>query len=261
MKSSLLAGLAVTAIAALTSCSSVKSIPVENLSGEWSIKKINGDKVKVSDDTVEPYLAFDVVNGRFFGHAGCNSIMGSFATGEDNEIVFTSTGVTMMMCPDIATEDALLNALASVKQYNITDNGELELASASDRTLVSLEKRPDTLSPLALAGEWQVSSIGEIDMSDDAEGAYTITFNPDDETFAMTTGCNTVSGKYSGSFVDITFSGLRSTRMACPDMTVEQTASQILPTITSFSEVADDNAFAFYNVHGELVMMINRATE
>lgn len=261
MKSSLLAGLALTAVAALTSCSSVKSIPVENLSGEWSIKKINGDKVKVTDETVEPYLAFDVVNSRFFGHAGCNSIMGSFATGADNEIIFTSTGVTMMMCPDIATEDALLKALASVKQYDITDDGELQLVSASDRTLVSLVKRPDTLSPLALAGEWQVSSIGEIDMSDDTDDTYTITFNPDDETFAMTTGCNTVSGNYSGSFVDIAFTGLRSTRMACPDMSVEQAASQLLPTITSFSEVADDNSFAFYDARGELVMLITRSAD
>ncbi|MDE6802837.1 MAG: META domain-containing protein [Muribaculaceae bacterium] len=261
MKSSLLAGLAITAVAALTSCSSVKSIPVENLSGEWSIKKINGDRVKVSDETVEPYLAFDVVNSRFFGHAGCNSIMGSFATGEDNEIEFTSTGVTMMMCPDIATEDALLKALASVKQYNINDNGDLELSSASDRTLVALTKRPDTLSPLALDGEWQVTSLGELDMTEDADNSYTITFNSEDDTFAMTTDCNTVSGKYAGSFVDINFSGLRTTRMACPSMEIERTASELLPTITSFSELGDDNAFAFYDAHGQLVMMINRTTE
>lgn len=261
MKSSLLTGLALSAIAALSSCSTVRSIPVEDLTGEWNITKINGDKVKVSADAVEPYLAFDVVNSRFFGHAGCNSIMGSFATGAENEIEFTSTGVTMMMCPDIAVEDAILKALASVKQYNITDDGQLELASASDRTLVTLVKRPDALSPMALAGEWQVSSIGEYDMSDDTEGTYTITFNPDDETFAMTTGCNTVSGKYAGSFVDIAFSGLRSTRMACPDMTIEQAASRLLPTITSFAEVGDDNSFAFYDARGELIMIITRTAE
>ena len=256
MKSSLLFGLAAVSIASLSSCSSVKSIPVDNLSGEWSIKKIYGDKVKVSEDVVEPYIAFDVVNSRFFGHAGCNSLMGTFATGEENEIQFTSTGVTMMMCPDIATEDALLKALASVKQYNITGDGELELSNASDRTLITLEKRPDTLSPLALAGEWQVTSIGENDMSDDTTGAYTVTFNPEDETFIMTTGCNDVSGKFTGAFVDIKFTGLRSTRMACPDMTIEQAASQVLPTITSFSEIGDDHAFGFYNASGELVMTI-----
>lgn len=256
MKTTTLLGMAVASLAALSSCSSVKSIPVENLSGEWGITKIDGKKIEVSADITEPYIAFDVVNSRFFGHAGCNSIMGSFATGEENEIQFTSTGVTMMMCPDIETEDAILKALAQVHQYTINKSGELELSNAADKTLISLVKLPDTLSPAVLGGEWQVMQLGDLDLSTDSDGTYAITFNPEDSTFSLSTGCNDISGAYTGSFVDIKFDRLRSTRMACPDMTVEQTASQLLPTINSFAQFEDDDAYGFYDQAGNLVMTI-----
>lgn len=256
MKTTTLLGLAAISLAAMTSCSSVKSISSEGLSGEWGITKIDGKKVEMSADAAEPYIAFDVVNGRFFGHAGCNSIMGSFATGEENELQFTSTGVTMMMCPDIETEDAILKALAQVKQYNITKAGDLELSNASDKTLLYLVKRPDTISPAVLAGEWHVLQLGDIDLTANTEEDYTIAFNAEDSTFSMTTGCNNVSGNFFGTFVDVKFDNLRSTRMACPDMTVEQTASQVLPTINSFAEFDNSDSYGFYDANGNLVMTI-----
>lgn len=260
MKTSLILGIAAASLAAMSSCSSVKSIPVDNLSGQWGIEKIDGKTVEVSPESTQPFIAFDIINSRFFGHAGCNSIMGSIATGEDNELIFRSTGATMMMCPDIETEDAILKALAEVRQYTITKSGELELSDAADKTLMQLSKLPDTVSPAILAGEWQVLQLGDLDLAADDDNVYTVTFNPEDSTFSMTTDCNSVSGNYGGKFIDIKFDQLRSTRMACPVMTVEQTATELLPTVTSFSQFDDTDSFGFYDAAGNLVMTIMSIT-
>lgn len=256
MKKTYAIGLALTSIAALSSCSSVKSIPVEAISGEWDIIKVNGNKVNLTDPETTPYLAFDVVNGRFYGNGGCNYMMGTFATGEGNEIEITTAGQTLMMCPDIEFQDSLMKTISDVRQYTITKKGDLELSAANDRTLITLEKRPDAISPACLAGEWKITKIGEYDFENNDSDADTptITFFPEDSTFSMTTDCNNIGGNYNGIFVDIRFTGLRSTRMACPDMSIEQAATKILPTITSFSKLGE--YYAFYDNENNPVMEI-----
>lgn len=258
MKTTLALGVAAT-MAALTSCTSVKSISPEALTGEWDIVKLEGNKVTPTDGDIAPYLAFDVVNGRFFGYGGCNYMMGSFFTGEGNEIQLSTEGVTMMMCPDIAFQDSLIQALTDIRQYDITKQGELQLSSGSDRTLIALTKRPDTISPALLAGEWKVTLLGDYDLEADSTDTYTISFFPEDSTFSMTTGCNNVGGNYSGTFIDIRFTDMRSTRMACPDMSVEQAAQAILPSVTSFNSLGDN--YGFYDAGNNLVMMIAPAKD
>lgn len=255
MKKTLIFGLFSTAMLAMTSCSAVKSLPAEALSGEWDIVKVNGAPVSLIDKDAKPYLGFDVANCRFYGYGGCNYMMGTFATGEENEIKITTGGVTMMMCPDIAFQDSLMQTMDNVARYMITKDGKLTLSAANDATLISLVKRPDTISPSMLAGEWQVTALGECPIETGDDTPYTITFFPEDSTFSMTTDCNNVGGNFSGRFVDIRFDGLRSTRMACPDMTIERAAIELLPTVTSFSLLGDGN-YAFYDEANNMVMMI-----
>ena len=66
---------------AMTSCNAVKDIPEADLSGEWNVVSIQGNPVKSVEGQDAPFMAFDVVNSRLFGSAGCNRIFGRLSTG------------------------------------------------------------------------------------------------------------------------------------------------------------------------------------
>lgn len=254
-KNLILSGIVVAAIA--TSCSSVRTMPVADLSGEWSISKIENKEITVPVDIEQPYLAFDVVNNHMFGSIGCNTVMGAFYASEDGKIDLSGMGVTRMMCPDMTLEDQILSALSKVTDFGIDDDGNLILLDEYQHKMVTLTKRTDSISPATLQGSWKVDMLGNLDLNTDTEEDYTIEFTPDG-IFSMTTGCNNVGGSYSGQYVDITFGQLRSTRMACPDMSVEQEAQTVLPSIVSFGQLADEGSYGFYDTDNNLVMIISR---
>ncbi len=243
------------AAAVVTSCSSVRNMPVDDLSGEWNVVKIENKDITVPADGETPYLAFDVVNSRLFGSVGCNRVMGGLYATEAGAIDLSQMGATRMMCPDMALEDQLLTALNQVKEFGVDKEGQLVLMDGQQRHMVTLAKRADTVSPSSLVGTWKVNFLGNLDLSANAEGEYTIEFMSDGN-FSMTTGCNNVGGTYSGRFVDITFGQLMSTRMACPDMEVETVAQSVLPTVVAFSELANEGTFGFYDAENNLVMSI-----
>lgn len=246
---------------AMTSCNAVKDIPEADLSGEWNVVSIQGNPVKSVEGQDAPFMAFDVVNSRLFGSAGCNRIFGRLSTGEKGTIDLSSLAATRMMCPDMSNEDALLTALNQVKRFGMNKEGELVLMDQQDRDMVTLTKRVDEITPASLAGEWNVNFLGDMDLSSNAEGTYTITFDPGEKLFSMETGCNNVGGTYGGKFIDITFTNLRSTRMMCPDTSVEDAAQKLLPTITWFEELANPGTYGFYDKENNLVMSISQMTQ
>lgn len=255
MKKSLLICGPLAALLAV-GCSTVKEMPVDALSGEWNVVTIEKKAITLSPDSENPYLAFDVVNSRMFGSVGCNRVMGGLYATDKGTIDLSHMGATRMMCPDMALEDKLLTALNQVKEFGTDKDGNLVLMDGNRREMVMLAKRESTVSPASLVGKWKVNLLGDMDLSANAEGDYIIEFD-NDGTFSMTTGCNNVGGNYDGRFVDIAFSGLMSTRMACPDMQVEQAAQQLLPTVVAFSELANPGTYGFYNADNDLVMTIS----
>lgn len=232
-------------------------MPVADMSGEWNVVKIEGKSISVPEGSEQPYMAFDAVNSRLFGCVGCNRIMGTLNATDAGRIDLSQMGATRMMCPDMTLEDQLLTALNQVKEFGTDKAGQLVLMDSHQRHMVTLEKRTDEISPASLAGSFKVNLLGDLDLSANADVDYTIDFMADG-TFSMTTGCNNVGGKYSGKYVDITFGQLRSTRMMCPDMQVEQTAQKVLPSIVAFSELANEGTYGFYDADNNLVMTIAR---
>lgn len=245
----------IMAAAVVTSCSSVHNMPVNDLSGEWNVVKIENKDVTVVDGAEVPYLAFDVVNNRLFGCAGCNRIIGGLKATDAGAIDLSNMGTTLMMCPDMTLEENLLAALNQVKEFGVDKDGQLVLMDEKQHHMVTLAKRTDYITPLSLVGTWKINSLGNLDLSANTEGEYTIEFMGDG-SFSMTTGCNNVGGNYGGRYVDITFSKLMSTRMACPDMEVETVAQNVLPTVVSFGELANEGTFGFYDAENNLVMTI-----
>ncbi|MCM1449469.1 MAG: META domain-containing protein [Clostridiales bacterium] len=252
MKKTMLIGSVMLATAAITSCTTTRNMPVSDLSGEWNVVSIQDTAVTL---TPPPYLAFDVVNSRIFGNAGCNRILGALYATDNGTIDLSGIGATRMMCPDMAIEDKLLTALNQVERFGVDKDEMLVLMDKQGDNMVTLSRKADAISPSSLVGSWKVNLLGNLELGANAEGDYTIEFL-NDGTFSMTTGCNNVGGNYAGRYVDIAFTQLMSTRMACPNMEVETEAQKVLPTVVSFGQLENGN-FGFYNADNDLVMTIS----
>ncbi|MGN1218735.1 MAG: META domain-containing protein, partial [Phocaeicola sp.] len=104
MKKNLISAAAFAAVL-LSSCgTTTKSV---DITGEWSVVSVEGKQV-----TGNPYIGFDTENGRLYGNAGCNRIMGGFEIDSVNpgHIGLTNVASTRMMCPDMETEQKVLEA-------------------------------------------------------------------------------------------------------------------------------------------------------
>ena len=123
----------------MVSCGSAKkSVSVVNLSGEWEIVEVNN--VQVSAEQI-PFLGFDLNEGQLYGNAGCNSLMATISFNEaSNGLSFDAIGSTKRMCPDMAMEDAVLQALGAVKSFAF-DGEKLILNDADGKELMELKKR------------------------------------------------------------------------------------------------------------------------
>lgn len=117
-------------------------VTVKNLNGEWEIKEVNGEAVPTGMEN-QPFIAFDVKEGRIHGNAGCNLINGGFETVEGNalSISFPGMAVTMMACPDMETEGKILKALNEVKTFGKLAGGGIGMYDADNNLVLVLAKR------------------------------------------------------------------------------------------------------------------------
>lgn len=120
--------------------STQKAASVNDLAGEWEIVRVNGDSVQAEET---PFLGFNVAESQLYGNAGCNSLMGTLETNADKPGVlsFGAVGSTKRFCADMATEDAILQAIGKVRNFSFS--GELLLLKdESGHSLFELKKRP-----------------------------------------------------------------------------------------------------------------------
>lgn len=243
----------------ITSCGTARKAPVSELGGEWNVVSVMGDKVNVSQGAEQPYFGFDTANGRLFGTAGCNRIMGSFdPKAPDGTIDLSRIASTRMMCPDMSLENAILQACGTVTSFKVSNNGDVELCDAGGKTVITLKRRTPELSSKDLSGEWVISEVDGTKVKNDTEeGPNLMSFDLKDNRFSCRTNCNTINGNFTGSFIDITFKPGQMTRMACPDTSVEDALNRVLPTVKSFGRLAD-GSIGFYNATNDLVLILTR---
>ena len=124
----------------MMSCGSAKkTTSVADLAGEWEIVEVN-DKPVPAEET--PFLGFNVNEGQLYGNTGCNSLMATIQLSEGaGDLSFDAVGSTKRMCADMATEDAILQALGAVKGFTL-EGGKLMLNNADGKELMELKKRP-----------------------------------------------------------------------------------------------------------------------
>ena len=253
MNQKLLLGAAI--IALMTSCSSIRQGSIDDLSGRWDVVKIDGTAITTGHDT-PPSITFDTVNKKISGRLVCNNIMGNFDVAADGTPDFSQLGSTRMLCPDMAIEDSFLSAFNQVKKFGIDKTGQLILMDSKNHHKITLTRHAEELSTAAIAGNWEIIRVGDLDLSS-SDKEYHALFNDSDRSFSISTGCNTIGGNYEGTGNNITFSQLRSTLMLCPDMQVEHAVKQAIPAIASFGQLAQGSNIGFYDADNNLIMVVS----
>lgn len=245
--------------------SSQNAAPLNSLSGDWNIVEINGISTIPGMNQDLPNISFDLVTGRISGYSGCNRMMGSFdVNARPGTLDMGSLGGTRMLCSDMTMEKNVLNALNQVRGYRMMSNGRIALTNSSKRPVVVLEKRVVGVGFSALDGDWKIVEAGGIAVPSVAPNGAAkqpfLSFDTAGKTIHGNAGCNSINGGFVTKTDDaraISFPGVASTMMACPDMTLERRVTMAINDVRSFN-IMGDGTVRLYNEAGVTVLVLAR---
>lgn len=111
------------------------------LNGTWKVTSIDGNEV----DIEKMKLVFDIDEGKVHGNTGCNVLNGRLETNLDapNTFSFEDMGVTMMYCPDIEYQTAMLVALEEACRAKPTSENDVMLLDADGKNVMTLQRTTD----------------------------------------------------------------------------------------------------------------------
>lgn len=123
----------------MISCSEAK-VDAKKLEGKWNVIEVKGEKILKEG---LPYMEFDMSQNKLHGNAGCN-MFNTTVTLDDNDvssITIAPGAATMMACPDMATEDAIMKAMTDVNAVKVgSSESEMLLVDKDGNTLLVLSK-------------------------------------------------------------------------------------------------------------------------
>lgn len=247
---------------ALSSCGSTKqTTSLSDINGEWTIVELNGVALKPSNESTQPFIAFDTTSGRVSGNSGCNRMMGSFdVNAKAGSIDLSSLGGTRMMCPDMTLEQNVFAALVRVKGYRKAGNDKVALVSASKHTVVVLEKKGATAQLSALNGEWTIAQVnGEAITGEQGKQPF-IGLDIAKKTIHGNAGCNNLIGSFAveeGKPNSIGFPKVATTMMACMDMSLEAKVVEALNQVKTFN-VLETGSVGLYDSNGALMLLLTK---
>ena len=247
---------------AMSSCRSVeKAVPVSSINGEWNIIEVNGSKVAPGESGTLPFIAFDTATGRVSGNSGCNRMMGTFdVNAKPGSLELGAMASTRMMCPDMTTEKNVLSALAQVKGYKKAGKEKMYLCNASNRPVVVLEKKEADVKLSVLNGEWKIKEANGEAIPSGMEKQPFIAFDVKKKSIHGNAGCNLINGGFETSTSNaksISFPGVASTMMACPDMETEGKILKALNEVKSFDVLAG-GGIGLYDANNALVIVLEK---
>ncbi len=121
----------------------------------------------------------------------------------------------------------------------------LTSCAGTGKTATDASENKETKETTAeLTGYWYIENVVANDTLSvrpaevDAENPQYAAFLPD-STYVFATNCNSISGQYVVNGDSIKLSGFMQTRMACPNMEVEQLLAQVLPNVNTVDAVND----------------------
>ena len=247
---------------AMSSCRSVeKAIPLSSIDGEWNIIEVNGSKVTPGESKTLPFISFDTTSGRLSGNSGCNRMMGNFdVNAKPGSLSLEGVASTRMMCPDMTTERNVLGALAQVKGYRKAGKERVYLCNAANRPVMVLEKKEADVKLSVLNGEWKIKEVNGEAVPSGMEKQPFIAFDVKKKSIHGNAGCNLINGGFETKTTNarsISFPGVASTMMDCPDMETESKIMKALNEVKSF-DVLSGGGIGLYDANGGLVLVLEK---
>lgn len=244
---------AAMAAALLASCGTANK--TVSLAGEWDIVSVKGEKVSADNDA---FLGFDVKEGRLYGNAGCNNIMGTLSVDSlEGAVELSQVAATRMMCRDMKLEGMVLEALEKVAGYKAADAG-VELTDADGNVLFGLEKKKAADVSIAdIDGEWFITGVEGKDVKV-VEKTPFIIINAADTTVHGTGGCNIFNGGFvqvKNKPASLRFKQLISTMMAGPGMEQESVILPALEKVRSFEVKTDSTVSLLDGEKNEVIVL------
>ena len=87
-------------------------------------------------------------------------MMGTFdVNAKPGSLELGAMASTRMMCPDMTTENNVLNAFAQVKGYKKAGKDKMYLCNSSNRPVVVLQKKEADVKLSVLNGEWKINAM------------------------------------------------------------------------------------------------------
>ena len=174
------------------------------------------------------------------GSTGCNRMMGTADISNASSMKFSPLATTKMACPG-KTETTLLNALATVDNYSVSD---AQLLLNNGTTLVA-KLNGVSIETDKLSGTWVLNYISGPRIA--FEGLYpdkkpSISFNFSAKELMGHTTCNGFSAKYTMNGNNIHFDDALKTMMFCEGGS-EETFLNMLKKINRYS--LNENALTF----------------
>ncbi|MBE3639706.1 META domain-containing protein [Mangrovicoccus algicola] len=120
-------------LALLAAAPMAQAQPAVDENAEFLLTEMDGAPYEGRSTMVFP------AEGRVAGQGPCNRFMGRAEWGEDGAASFGPLASTMMACPDLDREKALLHALGEVTRIEMTDDGFVLTTAAGDALRYSRE--------------------------------------------------------------------------------------------------------------------------
>ena len=123
----------------MISCSEAKT-DAKKLEGKWNVVEVKGEKILKEG---LPYMEFDMAQNKLHGNAGCNMFNTTIPldANDVSSITIAPGAATMMACPDMATEDAIMKAMGDVKAVKAGNSeSEMTLVDQDGNVLLVLSK-------------------------------------------------------------------------------------------------------------------------
>lgn len=256
----------------MVSCgTSKKAVSTASLNGEWNIVEVDGKAIQNGKEQPSPFIGFDWETKRIYGNSGCNRMMGTFSIDSlrPDVLHFGPIAGTRMACPDMTTEQRVLEALEKVSSFKVLTAGKEEnsvskvaLCGNDGKQLVVIEKKVEDNSPVtiaALQGEWLIKTVDGAPVGK-SENVPFIGFNIEEKQVYGNAGCNSINGMLKTDEKDpvaIDLGQLATTMMMCPDMETETAILKALNTVKTFKVLSKDE-IAFYDAAGKEVMTLEK---
>ena len=123
----------------MISCSEAKT-DAKKLEGKWNVVEVKGEEILKEG---LPYMEFDMAQNKLHGNAGCNMFNTTITldANDVSSITIAPGAATMMACPDMATEDAIMKAMGDVKAVKAGNSeSEMTLVDQDGNVLLVLSK-------------------------------------------------------------------------------------------------------------------------